>query len=30
MNKNIYHIHQCRDLDIIFVGQRVTLSGWWR
>ncbi|MBQ1355766.1 MAG: Asp-tRNA(Asn)/Glu-tRNA(Gln) amidotransferase GatCAB subunit C, partial [Solobacterium sp.] len=28
MNKNIYHTHQCKDLDINSVGQRVTLSGW--
>ena len=28
MNKNIYHIHQCKDLDINSVGERVTLSGW--
>ena len=28
MNKNIYHTHQCRDLDINSVGQRETLSGW--
>ncbi len=28
MNRNIYHTHQCRDLNKDLVGQTVTLSGW--
>ena len=28
MRQNIYHTHQCKDLDINSVGEQVTLSGW--
>lgn len=28
MEKNIYHTHQCKDLDITKVGENVVVSGW--
>ena len=28
MKKNIYHTHQCKDLNISNVGESVTVSGW--
>jgi len=28
MKKNIYHTHQCKDLDISQVGESVIVSGW--
>ena len=28
MKKNIYHTHQCKDLDINSVGENVIVSGW--
>ena len=28
MKKNIYHTHQCKDLDATKVGEEVVISGW--
>ena len=28
MKRNIYHTHQCKDLNISNVGESVTVSGW--
>ena len=28
MKKNIYHTHQCKDLDVSKVGESVIVSGW--
>ena len=28
MKKNLYHTHQCKDIDINKVGEKITVSGW--